>query len=68
MSGPPSSTGQHPLPDHSIEEAAARIARLSTCEDGAVCRLPGAADVATVASAHFTCDGIKLDVVPPQGP
>eukprot|EP00974_Lingulodinium_polyedra_P058259 5612113-Lingulodinium_polyedra.AAC.1 len=45
-----------PLPDPCVAEATARVALLSTCEEGAICRLPGAADIAVA-----TCDGVKLD-------
>eukprot|EP00974_Lingulodinium_polyedra_P111769 10809137-Lingulodinium_polyedra.AAC.1 len=51
------------LADPGVDEATARIALLNTCEEGAICRLPGAADIAVA-----TCDGVKLDVVPQQGP
>eukprot|EP00974_Lingulodinium_polyedra_P044811 4297870-Lingulodinium_polyedra.AAC.1 len=41
-----------PLADPGVDEAAARIALLDTCAEGAICRLPGPADVAVA-----TCDG-----------
>eukprot|EP00974_Lingulodinium_polyedra_P043426 4169966-Lingulodinium_polyedra.AAC.1 len=61
MGGPSSIIDRCPLPDPSIEEAVARIALLNTGGEGAIRRLPGAADIAVAANAAFACDGAKLD-------